>query len=101
MRETMKPIAAAHSDPQDLGWNVVHADPSELEKDRIRRIADLLYQASRSIRVLNAVKWPDEVKTGFFARGARELPRVSYRPVDPAPALEAIQQARRHNTVPP
>lgn len=80
---------------------MVDADPSELEKDRIRRIADLLYQASRSIRVLNAVKWPDEVKTGFFARGARELPRVSYRPVDPAPALEAIQQARRHNTVPP
>jgi len=75
---------------------VVEADFNEREKDRIRRIAGLLYQASRSIRVLNAIKWPAEVKTEFFARGAKELPHVSYRPVDPAPALEAIQQARRH-----
>ncbi len=65
------------------------------EKDRIRQIAGLLYQASRSIRVLGAIDWPLEVKEEFFAKGAKELPRVSYQPLDPAPAIEAVREARR------
>ncbi len=64
-------------------------------KDRIRRIAGLLYQASRSIRVLGPIDWPPEVKAEFFAKGARELPRVSYQPLDPTPAIEAVREARR------
>lgn len=65
------------------------------EKDRIRRIAGLLYQASRSIRVLRSIDWPPEVKAEFFAKGAKELPQVSYRPTDPTPAVEAVREARR------
>jgi uncharacterized protein (TIGR02421 family) len=65
------------------------------EKDRIRRIAGLLYQASRSIRVLGSIDWPPEVKTEFFAAGAQGLPRVRYQPLDPAPAVEAVREARR------
>ncbi len=65
------------------------------EKDRIRRIAGLLYQASRSIRVLRSIDWPPEVKAEFFAKGAKELPQVSYQPTDPSPAVEAVREARR------
>ncbi len=65
------------------------------EKDRIRRIAGLLYQASRSIRILGSIDWPPEVKAEFFAKDARELPRVTYRPFDPSPAIEAVREARR------
>lgn len=68
---------------------------SDREKDRIRRIASLLYQASRSIRVLSTIDWPPEVKAEFFARGATELPRVSYQSLDPTPAIEAVREARR------
>jgi uncharacterized protein (TIGR02421 family) len=68
---------------------------SDREKDRIRRIAHLLYQASRPIRILRAISWPTEVKESFFAKNAQELPQVSYAPVDPAPVLEAVREARR------
>ena len=71
------------------------APADDREKDRIRRIAGLLYQASRSIRVLGSIDWSPEVKAEFFARGARELPQVSYQPLDPTPAIEAVREARR------
>lgn len=69
---------------------------NEREKARIRWMTKLLYEASRSIRVLGAISWPSEVRTQFFAKGASELPQVSYEPVDTALAIEAVQEARRH-----
>lgn len=68
---------------------------SEEEKNRICSIAGLLYQASRSIRVLSSIEWPPETKAEFLANGGRELPRVSYRPLDPTRAIEAVREARR------
>jgi uncharacterized protein (TIGR02421 family) len=68
---------------------------TDREKDRIRHITSLLYQASRSIRVLRSIDWPPEVKAEFFTKGAKELPRVSYQPLDPAPAIAAVREARR------
>lgn len=69
---------------------------SKREKDRIRRVSELLYQASRKIRVLKSVEWPAEAKLRFLAAGGKELPRVSYKSFDPAPALDAVREARRH-----
>lgn len=71
---------------------------SDREKDRIRRVTSLLYTASRSIRVLGSIDWPQEVKAEFFAKGAQELPQVRYQPLDPMPAIEAVRQARREIT---
>lgn len=71
---------------------------SDREKDRIRRVTSLLYTASRSIRVLGSIDWPQEVKAEFFARGAQELPLIRYQPLDPMPAIEAVRQARREIT---
>ncbi len=68
---------------------------SDHEKDRIRKAASLLYQASRSIRVLRTIAWSDEVKEEFFAKNAQELPQVSYTPLEPTTALEAVREARR------
>jgi uncharacterized protein (TIGR02421 family) len=68
---------------------------SDREKDRIRQVANLLYQASRPIRILRTIAWPSEVKEEFFAKNAQELPQVSYTPIDPTPVLEAVREARR------
>lgn len=73
----------------------MNADSNATERDRIRRVAGLLYRATRSIRVLRAIDWPPTVKAEFFARGARELPRVTYTPVAPEPAVAAVREARR------
>ena len=74
------------------------ANASERESDRIRHAAGLLYQASRHVRVLRTIDWSPEVKADFFARGARELPRVTYEPIDPGPAIELVREARRSIT---
>lgn len=68
---------------------------SDQEKERIRQIANLLYKASRSIRILRTIGWSLEVKEQFFAKNAKELPEVSYTPLDPTPVIEAVREARR------
>jgi len=56
-----------------------------------------IQDASRAVRVLRALAWPEEVERRFFAAGARELPRPRYRPApELAPSLERFRalQAR-------
>jgi uncharacterized protein (TIGR02421 family) len=67
----------------------------DAEKDRVRRIARLLYQASKPIKILKTIGWGGAVKATFFARGAIELPEVEYPAFDPEPVLNLIQEAKR------
>ena len=46
-------------------------------ESRIRVLSDRLVEAQRPLRVLDAVKWGDEVERAFFAAGGRELPPVT------------------------
>src|SRR5262249_22483480 len=50
--------------------------PTSLES-RIRGLSDRLVEAQRPLRILDAVKWGDEVERAFFDAGARELPPVT------------------------
>jgi uncharacterized protein (TIGR02421 family) len=68
---------------------------SNREKDRIRKVASILYQASRPIRILRTIGWSTEVKEVFFAKNAKELPQVNYTPINPTPVLDAVREARR------
>ena len=66
------------------------------EQDRIRGVCDLLYRATRPIRILTHIGWPASVRQQFFANNARELPRISYALFDPSGPVELIREARRH-----
>jgi len=66
----------------------------EKEKQRIRDCSDLLYQASRSIRVLSHLSWDLSIKQQFFAKGAKELPVVSYEKYDATKPLAIIETVR-------
>ena len=46
-------------------------------QETVRALSNRLVQASRPIRVLDAVRWDDDIETAFFATGGRELPRVA------------------------
>ena len=63
----------------------------EKEQQRIRNISDLLYQASRSLRVLSHLGWDASVKQQFFANNAQELPVVAYAKYDATEALNIIE----------
>ncbi len=43
----------------------------------IRELSDRIVDAQGSIRVLNAVRWDDDVEEAFFAAGCREQPQVT------------------------
>ncbi len=66
----------------------------EKEIKRLRNACGLLYNASRSIRVLTHISWPNRIREKFFADGERELPVVRYKRFDPAEANERLVFAR-------
>ena len=65
------------------------------EKERIRKVAHLLYDGARRVRILRSIDWPASVKQDFFAKGAKELPVVSYPGFDAKPTIDIIREARR------
>ncbi len=69
---------------------------TEPDKVRIQTAAKLLYEASRPLKILQAIAWPDHVKADFFAQNADVLPKVEYPDFDPQPVLDLVRQARQH-----
>lgn len=43
----------------------------------VRSLSDRLVDAQKPIRILDAIKWDDEIEKAFFAKGCRELPPVT------------------------
>src|SRR5437899_6160019 len=43
----------------------------------VRTLSDRLVEAQRPIRILDAIKWDDDIERTFFDQGCRELPPVT------------------------
>lgn len=67
---------------------------SQVEEERIIGLSSLLYNASKSIRILSHIGWKNEVKQQFFKNKCRELPQVSYPEFDPTKTLALVKEAR-------
>jgi uncharacterized protein (TIGR02421 family) len=68
----------------------------------VRGLSDRLVEAQRPIRILDAIKWDDDVERAFFDNGCRELPPVTRdyylsRPVpfDPEKKLTELHTIER------
>ncbi len=68
----------------------------------VRRLSDRLVEAQRPIRILDAIKWDDDIERAFFAAGCRELPPVTrdyYQtrplPFDAEAKLQELQTIER------
>ena len=61
--------------------------------ERIKEAATVLRRAERPVRILRSIAWSPQVAERFFARGARELPRVRYTPRDPSFTREGVRHA--------
>ena len=68
---------------------------SEPRAERILRVARLLREAEKPVRILRTVAWPARLRDEFFAKGEREPPRPEYEPLDPGPTLALVAEARR------
>jgi uncharacterized protein (TIGR02421 family) len=68
----------------------------------VRALSDRLVEAQRPLRILDAIKWDDDVERAFFAAGSHELPPVTRDyyaarplPFDPGRKLEEFQALER------
>ncbi len=51
--------------------------PLTTYESMVRALSDRLVEAQRPIRILDAIKWDDDIERAFFAKGCRELPPVT------------------------
>lgn len=68
----------------------------------VRCLSDRLVEAQRPIRILDAIKWDDDVERAFFSKSARELPPVTREyygtrplPFDPEAKLHELHTIER------
>lgn len=60
----------------------------------VREVSNLLYDASRSIRILRNIAWPNSAREEFFRKNAQRLPEVQYPDYDPSDALQKVKKVR-------
>ena len=68
---------------------------------KIRNACGLLYLATRTVRILTNISWPNSVRERFFAQKAKELPVVEYPEFDPSESLERLVLAKTAFSFPP
>ena len=50
----------------------------EKEKHRLSKLSELIFMASREVKVLRHITWPEEVRINFFKNNCKKIPNVSY-----------------------
>ncbi len=63
--------------------------------ERLCQSAQILRDVHRRLPILKTVRWSPAVRERFFARGAKELPKVTYRGFDPSEELAQLKEARQ------
>src|SRR5205807_8762692 len=68
----------------------------------VRSLSDRLVEAQRPIRILDAIKWDDDIERAFFEKDGRELPPVTREyyqtrplPFDPEQKLHEFHAIER------
>jgi len=68
---------------------------SQKDKLRLTKLANILYKASRKVRILSHLHWPVSVRYNFFRSGSEKLPIVSYPPFDAKPVRHRLSTAMK------
>ncbi len=50
----------------------------EKEKHRLSKLSELIFMASREVKVLRHITWPEEARINFFKNNCKKIPNVSY-----------------------
>src|SRR5437868_9496266 len=76
--------------------------PLSAYEGMVRKLSDRLVDAQRPIRILDAIKWDEDIERAFFEKGCRELPPVTrdyylHRPTpfDPEAKLHELHLIER------
>ena len=56
----------------------------ETEKNRISKLSELIFKASRKVKILRHIAWSEDIRNEFFNKGCSEIPKVNYPNYDPS-----------------
>ena len=48
----------------------------KVDRVRLKKISELIYNASREVKILRHLNWPVSVRYKFFKSGSEKLPQV-------------------------
>jgi uncharacterized protein (TIGR02421 family) len=60
-----------------LANGLAHPRPLTAYETMVRALSDRLVEAQRPIRILDAIKWDDDIERAYFDKDGRELPPVT------------------------
>lgn len=66
---------------------------SQKEKTRLRKISHILFSASKDVRILKHLRWPESARFSFFSSSAEKLPKVDYAPFDDTSVIAKLETA--------
>jgi len=74
--------------------------PLNAYESMVRALSERVVEAQRPIRILDAIKWDEDVERAFFDKGGRELPPVTrdYYQARPLP-FDAEQKLHEFHTI--
>ncbi|SVE11233.1 uncharacterized protein METZ01_LOCUS464087, partial [marine metagenome] len=50
----------------------------EKERHRLGKLSELIFMASRELKILRHITWPEEVRINFFNNNCKKIPNVTY-----------------------
>ena len=54
----------------------------ESQKERLRKLSEIIYKASKKVKILKHISWPVEIKQEFFNQNCQKLPKYTYPSYD-------------------
>ena len=51
---------------------------AENQKKRLRHLSEIIYKASKKVKILRHISWPVEIKQDFFNQDCQKLPEPAY-----------------------
>ena len=56
----------------------------ETEKNRISKLSELIFKASRKVKILRHIAWSQDIRDEFFNKDCSKIPTVHYPNYDPS-----------------
>ena len=67
----------------------------EKEKNRLSKLSELIFMASREVKILRHISWPEEVRINFFKHNSSKIPKVTYPGYNDSDLKSILNQAEQ------
>ena len=68
----------------------------ESQKERLRKLSEIIYKASKKVKILKHISWPVEIKQEFFNQNCQKLPKYTYPSYDYSELNELLKKTVKY-----